>query len=355
MAGPLTKYAFIAAKLRTRLSKILSSEFLDKLVRAHTLVEAIQLLPNTDFADVEVIYEKTGDLKMGELELLKHEILLFEEVIRHVTGEVEEFCRALLLRYEIDNLKNILRLWFDRIVRKRGIEEASDYIYRERIINDLHIEELLNAEDIDSITKVLGDTPYVTFINDNRDEIQLKNSLFSVEIALDKYYYTNLLKCVDLLAANDAEIAHRLIGVEIDMLNINWIVRFKTLYNISLEDAFKYMIPLGYSLNKDTLGAAFRSDNITDLVTEFIKKKYANLSPFLKIQGQDMHSRLELIERILEEIMRYEVQRVLTGNPFTIGIILAYFILKKWEIKKVMTILNAKLYGLEAERIKIVL
>jgi V/A-type H+-transporting ATPase subunit C len=50
--------------------------------------------------------------------------------------------------------------------------------------------------------------------------------------------------------------------------------------------------------------------------------------------------------------MRYEVQKVLMGNPFTLGIIMAYFVLKKWEIKKVMTILNAKLYSIDAERIK---
>jgi vacuolar-type H+-ATPase subunit C/Vma6 len=40
------------------------------------------------------------------------------------------------------------------------------------------------------------------------------------------------------------------------------------------------------------------------------------------------------------------------GNPFSIGIILAYFILKKNELRKIMTILNAKVYMLQPEEIK---
>ena len=54
---------------------------------------------------------------------------------------------------------------------------------------------------------------------------------------------------------------------------------------------------------------------------------------------------------MMEEIMKHEVKRILSGYPFTIGIILAYFMLKGDELRKVRTILNAKLYGLQQERI----
>ena len=54
----------------------------------------------------------------------------------------------------------------------------------------------------------------------------------------------------------------------------------------------------------------------------------------------------------MEEIMRHEVQRILTGYPFTIGILLAYFVLKRNELNKVRIILNAKQYGIKPERIE---
>jgi V/A-type H+-transporting ATPase subunit C len=49
--------------------------------------------------------------------------------------------------------------------------------------------------------------------------------------------------------------------------------------------------------------------------------------------------------------MKIEVRKILTGYPFTIGIILAYFILKSDEIRKIMTVLNAKFYEWPEERI----
>ena len=72
-------------------------------------------------------------------------------------------------------------------------------------------------------------------------------------------------------------------------------------------------------------------------------------------QRPDAVSRMALLERILEEILMWEIRRILTGYPFTIGIIIAYFVLKRSEIRRIMTVLNAKFYALPEERIEAVL
>ena len=59
MAGALGKYGFINAKLRTRLSAILSQEVAEQMIRAHTLPEAVGVLGGTDFAFVEASMKKT--------------------------------------------------------------------------------------------------------------------------------------------------------------------------------------------------------------------------------------------------------------------------------------------------------
>jgi vacuolar-type H+-ATPase subunit C/Vma6 len=74
MPGPLSKYAFINAKLRARISKILPEEIFTQLARAPSLEAALALLRETPFARLEEIYSGTGDLKQAELELLKNEI-----------------------------------------------------------------------------------------------------------------------------------------------------------------------------------------------------------------------------------------------------------------------------------------
>lgn len=351
MAGPVKKYGFINAKLRTRISKILPDEFMNRLTRAHSLAEAIQLFKETQFAGIETVYAKTGDLKMVELELLKHEINLYVEIEKYVDSHVLSFVRVLASRYEVDNLKNIIRLWFDKTIRKRDIQDALLYIYREKIHYDLHCDQILTAENLIQVAEILKDTPYAEIILKTREEVEKNRSLFGLETGLDMYYYKKLIAEVDKLNKRDREIAQRIVGVEIDMKNINFIVRFKNMYNLSLQDALKYLLPYGYSVDKQALSEVYASQDVTGILKGFIQKRYTGLNALMTSQGAESYSRLILIERLLDQIMMYEVRKELLGNPFTIGIILVYFILKRNEIRKIITILNAKYYKIPDDRI----
>ena len=61
MGSSLKKYAFINAKLRAGISKILPDDLINQMIRAHSFSESIQLLRETPFAVVETVYNKTGD------------------------------------------------------------------------------------------------------------------------------------------------------------------------------------------------------------------------------------------------------------------------------------------------------
>ena len=96
MASPLSKYSFINAKLRARISKILPDETFSQLAKAPFLDEALALLRETPFAGLEEIYSATGDLKQAELELLKNEIelypIFFTVTSRKNWGEFMVYC-----------------------------------------------------------------------------------------------------------------------------------------------------------------------------------------------------------------------------------------------------------------------
>jgi V/A-type H+-transporting ATPase subunit C len=351
MASPVQKYSFINAKLRTRLSKLLTDEFFDSLINAHSLIDTMQLLKTTAYAGLETIYSQTGDLKSAELALFKEEIAVFKDVENRVEGTVREFCWALSTFYEIENLKRAVRLWFDRALRGHDVEDSIGYLYRSVIHYDLKLDQILAARDLAGVTDALDGTPYAAIFGDSLPEIQRLNSLFAFEIALDKYYYGALLRTVDALDPRDGRIARRLIGVEIDLLNINWVIRFKTLYNLPLAEALRYTLPYGFQVDREAITRAYDQDRVTE-VFDALMKQHKGFTAMLKEQGADTASRLILIERILEYALMREVGRLLVGYPFSIGIVLAYFILKKTELRKIMTILNAKLYGIKPEEIK---
>ena len=352
MAGPLSKYSFINAKLRARISKILPEETFNDLAKASSLDDALALLRETPFAGLEYIYSRTGDLKQAELELLKNEIELYRNIRQYLSHDSMELVDALLTQFEIDNLKNAIRIYFNRKIRKRPDDISIHYILYDRIIHEIPIDIILNAENFDEIAGVCEGTPYSQIIRKYSHTVESEGSLFRMEIAFDHFYYKNLLSSVNKLDRRDRTIALRLTGVEIDLQNINWIIRFKNFYGLPLEAVLAAIVPGGFNLDRAIMDQLYSAQNVTSVLQGFVKSKYPGLSALLSSHTSDSTSRLLLIRRILEEIMKHEVQRILAGYPFTIGIVLSYFILKRNELKKIRTILNAKHYGIESERIE---
>jgi vacuolar-type H+-ATPase subunit C/Vma6 len=352
MASPLSKYSFINAKLRARISNILPDDIFSQLAKAPSLDEAFAFLRETPFAGLEEIYSGTGDLKQTELELLRNEIELYRNIRQYLHHNSMELVDALLTQFEIDNLKNAIRVYFDRKIRKRSVDTGVHYVLYDRIIHEIPIDIVLNSENFDEIAGVCEGTPYSQIIKKYSHTVESEGSLFRMEVAFDHFYYSNLLASINRLDRRDRTIALRLTGVEIDLQNINWIIRFKNFYDLPLEAVLAAIVPGGFNLDRTIIDELYRAQNVTSVLQGFVKSKYPGLSALLSSQTPDSTSRLLLIRRILEEIMKHEVQRILAGYPFTVGIILSYFVLKRNELRKIRTILNAKQYHVQQERIE---
>jgi V/A-type H+-transporting ATPase subunit C len=322
------------------------------MMRAKSLTEAVELLRNTDFAVVESVFGKTGDLKMAEMELARKEVRLYLELEELTKDEVQTIVFALAERFEIENLKHALRLWFDSRVRGRRIDGAVGYLMRERIHRDLPLDRVVNSGSLEEAAEALAGTPYGELVGGRAAEVAQVQSLFPVEIALDHHFYRQLLAAVNGLRPRDRDIARRMIGAEIDLANINWLIRFKGFYKLAPERALACAIPEGIHLSPQEVAEAYAADNPTTVLTELVRRRYPGLSGLLAPrEAVESYARLVMIERILAEILLLEVRHLLAGYPFTIGILLAYFVLKSAEIRRIMTVLNAKFYNWPEERI----
>ncbi len=352
MASPISKYSFINAKLRARISKILPDETFAELAKAPTLDAAFVLLRQTPFAELEEVYAETGDLKQAELEILKEEVELYKNMRRQAHPDSKPLIEALLYRFELDNLKNAIRVNFDSKLRKKGFGAGVHYLLHETIVHDIPIDVIINASNYDEIAQACSSAPYSEIIRNYGPTVDSEQSLFRLEIALDHWYYENLNKAIATLSRSDRSIAERLIGAEIDLQNINWLIRFKNFYNLPLQAVLAAIVPGGYNMSKDVFSELYTAENVNSVLQQLVKGKYPAISAMLASQTPDSTSRLLLIKRILQEIMNQEVKRILRGYPFTIGIVLAYLVLKMDELRRVRTVLNAKLYGIQPERIE---
>ncbi len=351
MAGALAKYSFINAKLRARMSKILPDELFHELAKSPGLEEALAALRSTPFARLEEVYSSTGDIKQAELELLKDEIEVYKDIRKCQSGSAE-IINALLYQFEIDNLKNAIRLYFERKIRNRSIDDSVHYILYNRIIHNIPFDVIVNANSFEEIAGVCEGTPYCQIIKKYYPTVEAENSLYRMEVALDHFYYSNLIECINELDKSDRDIAIRLIGTEIDLQNIKLVIRLKSFHNLDISEVMATVVPGGFNVGKGVIEQLYTEHNVEYVLQGLVKNKYPGLSALFGSQASDNVSRLLLIQQMLHEITRHEVKKILAGYPFTIGVILSYFILKQEELRRVRMILNAKQYGIDQERIE---
>ena len=352
MFKEVRRYGFINAKLKTRLSLLLGEDFFSRLSRCPNLTEAMILLKDTEYADAEAAYRATGDLKMSELALLSSEIEVLTGIQRHVDGPVKAFVDALILRYETENLKHALRLWFDRTIRQRDIGLESGYLLKKPALSRLPLDAVLAARNFDELIEAFPSGAYRSIIENNRNEVESAKTLFPVEIALDIRFYRELHEAAEPLDAKDRQIIRRMIGVEIDMENITRLMRFHYFYKFDADKISRYALPGGFRVKGDMLSQA--ADSPDEAFARLSTSGYPSLSALATVKGETGHpfARMELIDGLLEEVLKKEISKMLGGNPFTIGIILSYFILKRQEIRRLSSILNGVYYRLPEERMR---
>ena len=354
MSSPVKKYAYIHAKLRARLSKILDREFFFRLAGTSGLTEALHMLKGTEYEAVLRIYEETGDLKMGEIELFRREFETVKSIVKDVEDEVAGFVEGLLMYYEIEVLKNALRLWFDRTVRKRDIRHAVGYVIRERIIHDFSVDDIINAESPGDVEDTLEGSPYRDIVSRRLPEVLRRESPFPLEIDLDNLYYRSIFERIEALEDRDRETAKRFLSAEVDLENLNRIVRFNSFYDFSYEESLPYLLPHGRATGKgifEKAGAAEKDEKALRRVYSSFLESYG-ISGFPLSESGGERNNLVLLNSLMDEILDREINKILYGYPFTIGIILAYLVRKRNEIQTLMSILNAQYYGLPEEKMR---
>ncbi len=329
------KYSFANAKIRAMLSQIISAEELVRLAEARDLHELSELLKGTAYRDLAAgLAGSNPDFLNFEKNTLSENLHSLWKIYRALPGEPEkEFVLLLLQRFEIEQLKTVLRIWHKRIP-----VDPAEYLAGEKIVFDIDYKAILNAQNVEEIIVMLDDFPYRKALIQAKDKFKAKNSCFYLEAGLDRDYYTRLVEATEKFSSMDREIARRVLGVEIDIENINWLIRLRKYYSLGMAEMLEWFIPGGMRIDKDTIRSFYASDGLPKVVES------VSLGPYAKIKEM-FQDNANLIEGFLYEILLGEVRKCLAGFPFTIGTVLAYSVLKRKETRNVVSLAYAKAYG----------
>ena len=340
MLSSLRKYAYLNARIRARLSRFLTEHEVERLVSAGNLDEAYNVLRETSYKLLFAKVDSSVPIPEVESLVFTNEVYHYLELMRDAHGDVKEIVRAMLRYYEIENLKQVLRVWHN----KRQFEKAQ-FLFRGKIVEEIPVGKILGAENFEEIILHLDNTPYKTALMRMRELYRQTDNLFYIEVALDIQYYLELWDKMARLSGKDRKMAGRLIGIEVDIKNINWVVRFRFYHGLPLGEALKLLIPHGYQIHEEAVRKAYLLENMQGVISNLLTKFYLNI-PSLALTDEQLNN-FQALEAILWQFLFREVTRCLSGYPFTIGIMMAYLTLRRIDTQNIISILNGKMYGMK--------
>jgi Archaeal/vacuolar-type H+-ATPase subunit C len=337
----LATYAFTNAKVRAMLSYLIDPSVFAALLDSKNIYELIDELKKTRyqkiFADVN---PDPLDLFALERGLLLSDIEIYGKVRDSLSGKKEkEFVSILMQRYEIEDLKVILRLW-----HSKEPVLAEDYILGRKIKHDIDYKRIASAETIEEVILLLDKTDYKEPLLLARDKFKSTKSLFYLEASLDVDYYNRLAACIGAFSATDKRVASKILVIEVDSENIQWLIKIRKYYGLALGDMLEWLMPGGSIKVHSVLRGLYASGGMAKVIEAIA------LGPYLPVKNL-AEENIHLIENFLHEILLKEVKSALGGDPFTIGTVFGYLILKRRETKNIISLLYAKAYGVKKEEL----
>jgi V/A-type H+/Na+-transporting ATPase subunit C len=337
----LAKYAFANAKIRAMRSYLLEPAVFTALLEAADRYECLEILKKTPYqGGFARLDERSNDLQAIEKELVQYDLGIFRKVAATLSSKAEqEFVSLISQRYELEEIKVILRIW-----HHKSPVNWQDHIVAGRIEYDIDFAKLVAAQHIEEFILLLDHTPYKKPLLRAREKYKEHNSSFYLEASLDVDYYERLIACIGRFSSVDQKVARKILGIEVDIENINWLIRLRKYYSLGIGEMLEWFIPGGQWIHKDSVRKYYTTDGLTKVVES------VSLGPYAGIKELAQENVL-LIENFLHEILLNEVKSALSGFPFTIGTVMGYLILKQKETKNIRSLLHAKEYGWRKEEI----
>lgn len=333
------RYSFAQARTRAMKGKLLSPEDWHYLLRMKNLEDVLRYLNGTAYAGVlSGLSTVRPDMEKASLAL--HDELFgdYTRLLRAVPARSAHFLRALLLRYEAENLKTILRgVW-----QGRGPSEVRSLLYRLGLLSRLPIEDIFRVRRVSDAINLLEKTAFHRSLQHALPQFQAQGKLFPLEVAIDTVAFEQMRLSLPHLRGIDRRRAQAVIGKLIDMVNLSWLVRFRHFYDLSAEEAINYILPGGLRLGLRDLGAAARATEPGGFVSALQDPYREALAPA---------TGWAQVQALLGRWFVGELYKTFLKDPFQSALPLSYLLLKEVEVRSLESLLSAVELGEPAERL----
>ncbi|MEW8186888.1 MAG: V-type ATPase subunit, partial [Candidatus Thiodiazotropha endolucinida] len=323
------------AYLKTRVG-VLSARLLDadEIER----LKQMSLRQLGDAFDLQPIFEESIDnrqrIRLVEQALLQRLMSELSVLLRPLSGR----SRGLMLywprKFELYNLKTLIRGKLNSL----GMEEIRDNLFEMPENIRLPHESLLQAENVLEMLRQLDQGPYALIARQARNVFEEQHENFSLDAAIDRLYYTGMLRHANITDSIDKRGLKKVIGIMVDRQNILWLLRYRLVYRFAPSEAYYLLIPYGGRLQREKLMELANLDGLETIIEHLP-------APFKAILSNA--NNITQVRQRLDQTVSDELRKLMRHSPDAVVSALSYLIIRDMDLMKLYAIIQSKLLQMD--------
>jgi V/A-type H+-transporting ATPase subunit C len=204
------------------------------------------------------------------------------------------------------------------------------------------MDQLLQVKDIPDLVLRLQGTVYGQALRQAVARYEHEQSLFPLEVSLDLDYYRRVWQAVRSLKGEDHRWAESLIGTWFDIVNILWALRYRHYYHLSMVEIINYTLPYGHRSNDTIIRSIAEGGDVQRALNDVWGRDAPQADTLAP-------SWLPKLEAALYRHLFRLARGALVGYPFHLGVVLAYLMLKRFEVQDLRVLAEAKVRSLSRD------
>ena len=334
MANGVSGYAAISARVRAMYSSLLSPQDFARLSNSPDFPTLIAQLKTTAYGPyLESLKDKDLTSQKVDSQIKGRLADSYASVIQMAPQHAKPILKQLYRYFEVENIKAILR----GILTNSSWERIGEILFPMGSMSVLPAQAMVESGSVGSAIELLQGTTYYETLSFAMKRFSAEQILFPLEVALDLYYWRQLWAEAKKLQGQDREQASRIIGSLMDVNNLMWVIRYKVYYQLSEEEIINYTLPFGYRVRDEDVRSIAAGADLASVVGRVFPG-----IPDLNTLLENPRVGLPQLEIILKKRLMQQCLAAFTGNPFHIGIPLAFLILSQLEIEDLTVLIEAK-------------
>ncbi len=347
---PLKDYTYANARVRAMTSRLLDEHVYKELLDAPDYNQALGVLESTEYqVDIEQFILEGARPTIMDRAFNRNLVRNFGKIKEFFEGKPEEMVQALLARWDLYNLKTILRgmralVPKAEIVRNLVPVGSLDLVVMEEIVSQPDLRAAIDAIVIFGREWSIN---YGQALSAHLGEYLREHDLAILDLALDKYHYEHVIELLKGGGAN-ADLVREVVEMEIDAINIVTLMRIcgVELQGAKAED---YFLPGGTLSQRDfeKILALGQPDQVSNAMLAKMPYKAPLEAAWSRF---DEHG-----ESVFDDEMQKYIIRTCMGmgkDPLGIGVIIEYMWKKYLEVTNLRIIIRGKSIGLLEAQIR---